>query len=164
MNNCAIGVPEEREAYVQFKHHSRKNPLPLVVYADLECYLEKMETEEDSESYLFQRHRPFSVGYYLAFRVNVPDHGPSYKFYRGDDCIEWFIDELAEVVRDAERTLFTKVAPLDMTIEEFERFRKAQSCHLCQKRFVTTEVRVHNHCDRTGRYLGAAHPPCILTY
>ena len=71
---------------------------------------------------------------------------------------------LAEVVRHADRMLFTIVAPLELTDEESEIFKRAQTCHICEKQFSITEARLRHHCDRTGRFLGAVHPSCNLHY
>ncbi|XP_071653829.1 uncharacterized protein [Temnothorax longispinosus] len=41
VNKCAIRLPSEDNKWLSFKNHSRKERLPFVVYADLECVLQK---------------------------------------------------------------------------------------------------------------------------
>jgi len=47
MNDCTIRLPSEDDKWLSFKNHCKKRVL-FVVYVDLECTLEKMETEEDT--------------------------------------------------------------------------------------------------------------------
>jgi len=58
MNDCATRLPSEDNKWLNFKNHYRKECVPFVVYADLECILEKTETEETSK---YQYHRVFAT-------------------------------------------------------------------------------------------------------
>jgi len=57
MNDCAIRLSSEDDKWLSFKNHCRKE---RVVYADLECTLEK--TEDTSK---YQYHQVFSLAYYV---------------------------------------------------------------------------------------------------
>jgi len=52
MNDCAIKLPNEDDKWLSFKNYCRKERMPFIVYADLECILEKT-----------QRKRPSTIGY-----------------------------------------------------------------------------------------------------
>ncbi|KAL6418455.1 hypothetical protein ACFW04_012073 [Cataglyphis niger] len=43
MNECAIVLPTEEDKLLNFNNHERKERVPFVVYADLECALERKE-------------------------------------------------------------------------------------------------------------------------
>ncbi|XP_071652904.1 uncharacterized protein [Temnothorax longispinosus] len=43
MNECAIVLPNENDKWLSFDNHNRKERLPFVVYADLECLLKQRE-------------------------------------------------------------------------------------------------------------------------
>ena len=45
---------------------------------------------------------------------------------------------------------------------QFEQFRNATHCYLCNKSFDTTDKKVRDHCHLTGNYRGAAHINCNL--
>ncbi|XP_024867175.1 uncharacterized protein LOC112451646 [Temnothorax curvispinosus] len=45
MNDCAVVLPNESDKWLSFDNHDRKERLPFVVYADLECLLEQRERE-----------------------------------------------------------------------------------------------------------------------
>jgi len=86
MNDCAIRLPSEDDKWLSFKNHCRKECVPFVVYTDLECTFEKMETEEDTSKY--QYHQVFSLAYYVHCSYDA-----SLCMYRlrcDKDCVVWF--------------------------------------------------------------------------
>jgi len=78
INDCAIRLPSEDDKWLSFKNHCRKERVPFVVYADLECTLEK--TEETSK---YQYHRVFSFAYYV--HCSYDDALSTYRFRRDND-------------------------------------------------------------------------------
>jgi len=60
MNDCAIRLPSDNDKWLSFSNHNRKERIPFIIYADLECILEKT----DSDPRTSQHHRVFSIGYY----------------------------------------------------------------------------------------------------
>ncbi|XP_076298323.1 LOW QUALITY PROTEIN: uncharacterized protein LOC143217668 [Lasioglossum baleicum] len=62
LNRCAIVLPTEDDKWLSFGNYIWKEPIPFVVYADLECTLEKME---DCGEGKLQSHRVFSIAYYV---------------------------------------------------------------------------------------------------
>ena len=51
-----------------------------------------------------------------------------------------------------------------MTIDDEEKFQKANKCHICEKEYNKTDVRVRDHCHITGQYRGSAHQDCNLNF
>ncbi|XP_071653079.1 uncharacterized protein [Temnothorax longispinosus] len=77
MNDCAIKLPSDNDKWLAFKNHNRKERVPFVVYADLECTLEKMEADRATSRYalannkymqLYDPSKPSS--YLMYFDVN----------------------------------------------------------------------------------------------
>nr|XP_012233564.1 PREDICTED: uncharacterized protein LOC105678640 [Linepithema humile] len=66
MNDCAVVLPSEDNKWLTFSNYNRKERLPFVVYADLECTLEKKDGQ-DGTTYAYQHHKAFSVGYYVSY-------------------------------------------------------------------------------------------------
>ncbi|KAL6429496.1 hypothetical protein ACFW04_008280 [Cataglyphis niger] len=60
VNDCAIKLPSDKDKWLTFNNYNRKKRLPFVVYADLECVLEKTEKEK-----YYQHHQVFSIAYYV---------------------------------------------------------------------------------------------------
>jgi len=91
MNDCAIRLPNEDDKWLSFKDHCRKKRVPFIVYADLECIFEKT----DPSSHMYQRHRVFSVGYYV--HCSYDDSLSMYRFRRDNDCVVWFTEQLRDL-------------------------------------------------------------------
>ncbi|KYN07979.1 hypothetical protein ALC62_01044 [Cyphomyrmex costatus] len=83
LNDCAIRLPSEDDKWLKFKNHCRKERVPFVVYADLECVLEKMDTESTSSTYTYQHHQVFSIAYYVHCSYDSSLSG--YKFRRDNN-------------------------------------------------------------------------------
>ncbi|XP_025161752.1 uncharacterized protein LOC112590169 [Harpegnathos saltator] len=54
MNNCAL--PNDDNKWLSFTNYCRKERVLFVVYADLECILEKAPREKQTSSYAYQHH------------------------------------------------------------------------------------------------------------
>ncbi|XP_071638427.1 uncharacterized protein [Temnothorax longispinosus] len=167
MNNCAIVLPNEDDKWLSFDNHDRKERLPFVVYADLECLLEHRERENAeggarTKRYAYQRHVPFSLGYYLC--CTYDDTVSTYRYRRGEDCVSWFVNELRVLAHRVENKFSTNIAMVELTEDEKSEFRLATHCHVCGKLFQPEDKRVQDHCHLTGRYRGPAHSRCNLNY
>ncbi|XP_024879110.1 uncharacterized protein LOC112459306 [Temnothorax curvispinosus] len=162
INNCAIRLPSEDDKWLSFKNHSRKERVPFVVYADLECTLEKTDADPTTSIYTSQHHRVFSVGYYV--RCSYDDSLSAYRFRRDKDCVAWFVEELRRLAHDVKSILSGNVCMTELTQDEREIFHSATHCHICEKPFEPDDVRVRDHCHLTGRYRGPAHSNCNLNY
>ena len=88
-----------------------------------------------------------------------------YKSYRGEDCVSWFVKELYDFAHRA-KTIFDKnVTMAEFTSNvEWEKFRNATHCHICERPFEEGDLRVRDHCHLTGCYRGSAHSRCNLHY
>ncbi|XP_025263417.1 uncharacterized protein LOC112637585 [Camponotus floridanus] len=68
MNDCAIRLPSDKDKWLEFNNYNRKERLPFVIYADLECVLAKTEEEQQK---LYQHHQVFSIAYYVHCTTNL---------------------------------------------------------------------------------------------
>ncbi|KYN14580.1 hypothetical protein ALC57_13214, partial [Trachymyrmex cornetzi] len=84
INNGANKAAER----LSFRNHCRKERVPFVVYADLECALEKTDSDSQYATHTYQHHNVFSVGYYVQCSYDSSLSG--YRFRRDKDCIAWF--------------------------------------------------------------------------
>ncbi|XP_067209968.1 uncharacterized protein [Linepithema humile] len=60
MNNCAVILPNEDNKWLTFRNYNRKERLPFVVYANLECTLAKKEGQ-DYTTYAYQHYKTFRI-------------------------------------------------------------------------------------------------------
>ncbi|XP_057299328.1 uncharacterized protein LOC130629953 [Hydractinia symbiolongicarpus] len=51
-----------------------------------------------------------------------------------------------------------------MSKTDIENFKTADSCHICNQKYIETDIKVRDHCHVTGRYRGSAHNDCNLSY
>ena len=75
------------------------------------------------------------------------------------------MEAMLEEVKYCKNTIKTKFdKPLKMTKEDEEKFQQADECHICNKKYNETDVRVREHCHITGKYRGSAHKDCNLNF
>ncbi|KYN08269.1 hypothetical protein ALC62_00752 [Cyphomyrmex costatus] len=161
LNDCAIRLPSEDNKWLEFKNHCRKERVPFVVYADLECALEKTDKDTASSTYTYQHHNVFSIGYYVY--CSYDDSLSGYRFHRDNNCISWFADELKNLTHSVQSVISTNV-PMDFTQDDWRKFNSATHCHVCEKPFMKDDTRARDYCHLTGRYRGPAHSNCNLNY
>ena len=68
--------------------------------------------------------------------------------------------EEVKYCKDIMKKEFNK--PLRMTKDNEEVFQKAETCHICDKKYTVNDIRVRDHCHITGKYRGSAHKDCNL--
>ena len=169
LNDCAIILPSDDplddDKWLSFDNYSRKERMPFVVYADIECILENKDDDPatvTSSRRFYQHHTAYSVGYYVHCAYNADLS--SYNSYRGTDCLKWFSDEMYGLALRVQAILNNTVQMAKLTPEESNSYCNATHCYACEKPFDRYERRVRDHCHITGRYRGAAHPGCNLRY
>ena len=51
-----------------------------------------------------------------------------------------------------------------LTREQWRKFNRATTCHICLNEFKEDDIQVRDHCHYTGKYRGPAHGICNLRY
>ncbi|XP_026824426.1 uncharacterized protein LOC113561716 [Ooceraea biroi] len=157
MNDCAIVLPNDDDKWLQFENYNRKERMPFVVYADLECVLQKTDDPK-----LYQRHQVCSIGYYV--RCSYDETLSVYRSRRDTDCIGWFAEQLQELTHCVKAILSRNIPMIELTRDERVKFDSATHCHICEKPFTPDDTQVRDHCHLTGRYRGLAHSNCNFNY
>ena len=161
--------------YILFKNYYRKQRVPFVVYADFECFTEKIDTcqPDDGKSFTnrYQKHRPSGFSYLIkCFDDNIlAPHLRQYTAESPDEDIPLlFIESLEEDIKEIYNK-FKKPKKMVMTKEDKINYKKANICHICESGIpkVCDDPRfkkVRDHCHLTGKFRGAAHSMCNLKY
>ncbi|VDI48620.1 Hypothetical predicted protein [Mytilus galloprovincialis] len=156
-----IVMPEE-ESFVGFHNHKKMMRVPFAIYADFECFTEKLDTcqPDSSHSYTkaYQLQRPSGFCYHIKYA-----HG-DYKdpvVYCGEDAAKKFVQCIEEEVR-AIAKLYKEKKPMEMTDDDKANFEASTHCHICGDALGGDKVRDHDHL--TGKYRGAAHNQCNLDF
>lgn len=166
-NTCKITLPKRHsmQRWISFNNFNRQLPIPFIVYADIESLLQVIPVDAPTGSEIpkgaYQKHFPISIGFYLHDLHNPKKS--QYKTHTGTDCIEWFVKNLYELSVEIAYKL-RYVAEKDMNKNEEKLFNEAVTCHICNEKFDSIDVKVRDHSHITGVFRGAAHNKCNLKY
>ena len=160
-NYCHVEIPNEDNKYNQGEKSIK---LPFIIYADLECLLEKMSpchnNPKESSTTEINKHVP--SGYSLFTHCSFDKTKNKLNYYRGKDCMKKFCKDLREHATKIINCEKKKMIPLT-TKEEID-YNKQNICYICKKEFDKKNYKVRDHCHYTGKYRGAAHNICNLRY
>ena len=151
----------DKEKTVKFKNIKKQLRVPFIIYADFECYTEKIASPPNNpnrtNTTAYQHHKPSGFSYMV---VSVKqDYTKAPVVYRGPNVVDTFFDN---IIREEFRILdiLKKPQSMNLTCEEEQAFQQAQDCHICDQPLGSDRVRDHDHL--TGDYRGAAHNECNL--
>ena len=164
---------------IKFRNYERLHDVPFVVYADFECFVKPLETEEkdptQSHTTKYQSHVP--SGFCYTFKSAHEDIFPTKTVlrtasYEGEDMGKLFVETLTEDLRPIYKIL-KNPKPIVMTDSEKDQHKKTESCYACGIEFKATRVnekskkeekviKCADHCHITGKYRGAACDKCNL--
>ena len=146
---------------------------PFIIYADFECLLKKKtdtgyNNHEKSSTTKEYKHK--ASGYSMFTHCSFDATKNKLDCYRGKDCVERFCKDLKE---HATKIInYEKKEMIPSTSEERKLHHKQKVCYMCKKEFSSDDGsasnkkyhKVRDHCHFTGKYRGAAHDICNLTY
>ena len=85
-------MPTDKNNIIKYNHGDKSLKLPFIIYADLECLLEKISTcyndPNISSTTKINRHTPSGYSIYTSCSFDKPNNKLSY--YRGEDCMKRF--------------------------------------------------------------------------
>ena len=128
------------EDHLKFEDYHMKVPVPIRVYADIEC----INLKSDIPKVLYKQ-IPIAVGFYL-----ISPFGNNYSSYFGESCVTWFVNEMLTLEKIANIYFETNI-PLEITPEEEESFQQSKVCWLCERGLhgdtegASQKVRDHDH-------------------
>ena len=157
--------------YIKFNHFHKKMRVPFVVYADFECFTEKIDTcqPDDGKSFTnqYQKHSPSGFSYLIkCFDDDIlAPHLRHYTAESPDDNIpQLFIESLEKDIKEIYNK-FKKPKKMVMTREDRMTYKKETHCHICEEEIdKDKDKKVRDHCHLTGKFRGAAHNKCNLKF
>ena len=164
---CHVEMPNEDNKIIKYNQGEKSIKLPFIIYADLECLLEKISTchNNPEEPSTTEINKHTSSGYSLFIHCSFDKTKNKLDYYRGDDCMKKFCKDLRE---HATKIInYEKKKMISLTKKEEENHNKQKVCYICKKEFDTNDTKnykVRYHCHYTGKYRGAAHNICNLRY
>ena len=164
---CHVEMPTKDNNIIKYNHGEKSMKVPFIIYADLECLLEKMSTcinnPNESSTTKINKHTP--SGYSVFTSCSFDESKNKLNYYRGKDCMKKFDKDLKEHARRIINYEKKKIIPL--TKEEKINYNDQQICYICKKEFDKSDKKHHkvrDHCHYTGKYRGAARNICNLRY
>ena len=164
---CRVEMPTKDNNVIKYNHREKSIKLPFVVYADLECLLEKMSTcynnLEELSTTKINKHTP--SGYSIFTHCSFDKSKSKLNYYRGEDCMTKLCKDLREHATKIINYEKTDMIPL--TKKEEENYNNQKVCYICKKEFDKSDkkhYKIRDHCHYTGKYRGAAHNICNLRY
>ena len=164
-----IVMPNEDNKIIKYSQGEKTIRSPFVIYADLECLLEKISTcnnnPEESSTTEINKHTP--SGYPLFTYCLFDKTKNKLDYYRSDNCMKKFCKDLRE---HATKIInYEKKKMISLTKKEEENYNKQKVSYICKKEFNTGDSdkkyhKVKDHCHYMGKYRGAAHNICNLRY
>ena len=162
-------MPEEYNKTSKYNEGEKSMQSPFIIYADLECLLEKMNTchnnPEKSSATKINKHTP--CGYSLFTHCSFDTTKNKLYYYRGKNCMKNFCLDLRE---HATKIInYEKKEMISLTKKEKKKHNKQKVCYICKKGFSTDDSNkkyhnVRDHRHYTGKYRGAAHDIRNLRY
>ena len=128
-------MPTKDNNIIKYNQGEKSTKLPFVVYADLECLLEKMSTCQSNpiESSATENNKHMPSGYSIFTHSSFDQTKNKLNHYRGKDCMKNFckdVREHATKVIDYEKK---KMIPL--TMKEKIYHNEQEICYICKKEF-----------------------------
>ena len=162
----ALKMPQKDNNILKFNNFHKQQPVPFVIYADFEAITEKIhgcrQNNESSYTEAYQKHTDCGYGYKVVCCYDDKYTKPI-QIYRGEKAVYKFMENILEEVKYCKRVMkkyFNK--PLRMTEENEQEFKKATTCHICDKKYTEKDIQVRDHCHITGKFRGSAHQDCNL--
>ena len=164
---CHVEMPTKDNNIIKYNHGEKSMKLPFVIYANLECLLEKMSTcinnPNESSTTKINKHTP--SGYSIFTHCSFDKSKNKLNYYRGKDCMRKFSKDLRE--HSSKIIDYEKKKMILLTTEEKIYHNKQKICYICKKEFNNNDkknYKVSDHCHYTRKYRAAAHNICNLRY
>ena len=132
-NYCRVEMPTKDNNTIKYNHGEKSIKLPFVVYADLQCLLEKMSTcynnPEESSTTKINKHTP--SGYSIFTHCSFDKSKSKLNYYRSEDCMTKFCKDLRE---HATKIInYEKKDMILLTKKEEENYNNQKVCYICKK-------------------------------
>ena len=161
-------IMPKKGTILKFKNHKHSMRVPFVIYADFECLTEPISScqPDEMKSYTqrYQKHNPSGFSFMIKCyddELMEPEIHEYTAETEDDDVAQKFVSSLEKSVRKLHQK-FKYSKKVIMTEEDNTVYEKATQCHICDEVLNGDKVLDHDHL--TGKYRGAAHNRCNLSY
>ena len=143
-----------KSGFIEFKNYSRQIAAPFKIYADFECILKSVKSNEGFYTERYQEHISCSFSHKLVCVDNK--FSKPIVVSRGENADYQFIEAILKEYEYCIKIMKKHFNyNLIMTEKEEENFRLSNKYWICEK--LVEDEKVRDHCQITGKYRGAAH-------
>ena len=129
-------MPTNDNNKIKYNQGEKSIKLPFIVYADLECLLEKLSTcynnPEESSTTKINKHTP--SGYSIFTHCSFDKSKNKLNYYRGEDCMKKFWKDLREHATKIINCEKKDIIPLAK--EEEENYNNQKVCYIVTKNSI----------------------------
>ena len=140
---CYVEMPEEYNKILKYNEGEKSMRVPFIIYADLECLLEKMNTcynnPEKLSTTKINKNTP--SGYSLFTHCSLDRTKNKLDYYRGKNCMKNFCLDLREHATKISN--YEKKEMIPLTKKEEKKHNKQEVCYICKKGF-STDIAIKN--------------------
>ena len=166
---CYLEMPEGYNKTLKYNEGEKSMKFPFIIYADLECLLEKMNTchNNPKKPSTTRINKLTPSGNSLFTHCSFDTAKNKLDYYGGKNCMKNFCLDLREYATKIIN--YEKKEMIPLTKQKEKNHNKQKVCYICKKGFSTDDSnkkyhKVRDHCHYTGKYSGAALDICNLRY
>ena len=170
---CYVEMSNEDNKTLKYNHGEKAIKVPAIIYADLECLLEKMHSCQNNpeKSYTEKRTKHIHSGYSLFTNCLFDFTKSNLDSYKRKDCMKSFCKDLRE--HAMKMIDYEKKEMIPLTDEENKPYENQKFCYICKQEFNTDDNddddnkkyhKVRSHCLYIRKFRRAAHNICNLRY
>ena len=141
-----VNMPNEKEKWLKLHDSLYQYKVPFVLYADIESILKQVDEQFKDKMNTMKAERKVKTPYTEKINTHVPsgwcvhsifaygDIPDPLKMYRGEDCVQKFVEYIEEEVKRFYETFPQK--PMTKLTDVLKRKHEAaEKCHICLREF-----------------------------
>ena len=154
------------DSTLKFEKIGHQHPIEFFITADLESILQPITTvlpeSTHSSTTPIAKHIPCAAAYKVV--STDPRFFQPTRIFKGDNCIEHFIEAMQDDARKITKILDVNVPHNISTAERRRMIAETDECYLCKKPETDEDPFVLDHSHVDGSVRGIAHNSCNINY
>ena len=174
LENCtqfeSVKVSMPTNNILKFTKMDAQQKHPIVIIADFESTLKKVNQHLGEKTVQTQEHIPNSYSIYIQYdRSQIQKKNNKIFTYiqqsEDEDIGKHFVNTITSICEQLGEKFLLNPKPMDsLTVEEHKEYDSAKECYLCNNVFTEKNSKVRDHNHFTGKYRGPACNHCNLQF